>query len=227
MAKSGTAGRSVAPAAGSGPARGDTRRTLVDAAVETLKTQGFARSSARAIARTAGCNQALVFYHFGSVNELLLAALDEVSAQRLRRYREAADEVTGPAELVAVAGRIFREDIDSGNVKVLVEMIAGATSEPGLAEQVVARLAPWREFARRTIEAGLGDTPLASVLPLHDVSYAVVALYLGLEMLSHLEGDRTPATTLFDHAATLAGLVQGLTGPPADTRQDTRQKERR
>src|SRR3954454_18038416 len=113
MAKSGTGRRQ---------GRGDTRGVLIDAAVETLKTQGFAGTSARAIARTAGCNQALVFYHFGSVNELLLAALDEVSAQRRRCYEEAAATVTGPAELVAVAGRIFRDDIDSGNVKVLVEM---------------------------------------------------------------------------------------------------------
>jgi AcrR family transcriptional regulator len=219
MAKPGMTGRSGATGEG-------TRRSLVDAAIETLKTHGFARTSARAIARTAGCNQALVFYHFGSVNELLLAALDEVSAQRLRCYEEAAATVTGPAELVAVAGRIFRDDIDSGNVKVLVEMIAGATSEEGLADEVIARIAPWREFARRTIEAGVGDTPLGSVLPMADVSYAVVALYLGLEMLSHLEGDRRPATALFEHAGTLAALLPGP-ATPAPAPRSSRAKETR
>jgi AcrR family transcriptional regulator len=44
---------------------------------------GFAGASAREIARRADCNQALVFYHFGSVTELLLAGLDDVSTRRL------------------------------------------------------------------------------------------------------------------------------------------------
>jgi AcrR family transcriptional regulator len=43
---------------------------------------GFAGASAREIARRADCNQALVFYHFGSVTELLLAGLDD-STRRL------------------------------------------------------------------------------------------------------------------------------------------------
>ena len=38
------------------------------------------------------------------------------------------------------------------------------------------------------------------------VALAVVALYLGLEMLSHLDGDRQPALALFGHAAQIAGL---------------------
>ena len=33
-------------------------------------------------------------------------------------------------------------------------------------------------------------TPLASLVPAGDLAYAIVALYLGLEMLSHLDGDR-------------------------------------
>ena len=66
-----------------GPRRGgreagrsaDTRAALVAGAVQALGEVGFAGASAREIATRAGCNQALVFYHFGSVTELLLAAL--------------------------------------------------------------------------------------------------------------------------------------------------------
>src|SRR3974390_3691477 len=65
----------------------DTRRALIDAAIETLRVDGFARASARAISARAGCNQGLVFYYFGSVSNLLLAALDAVSADRLDRPR--------------------------------------------------------------------------------------------------------------------------------------------
>ena len=83
MAKPGTASRLT----GRGAERADgTRRALVHAAIETLKSEGFAGASARAIADRAGSNQGLVFYHFGSVANLLLAALDAVSADPLPRY---------------------------------------------------------------------------------------------------------------------------------------------
>ena len=187
-----------------GGSRSDaTRQALVEAAIESLRVDGFSGASARAIAARAGSTTGLVFYHFGSVAELLLAALDDVSARRLQRYDAAVEAVGSPSELVAAAAQIFREDLDEGYVTVLVEMIAGASSSPELGEQVAARIAPWRTFAERAIERTLADSPLASLVPVGDAAYAVVALYLGLEMLSHLDGDRTRALALFEQAGRL------------------------
>jgi AcrR family transcriptional regulator len=206
MAKSGVASRPR----NASPARADTRQALIDAAVETLKSHGYAGTSARAIGKQAGCNQALVFYHFGSVVELLLAALDDVSARRMKRYMAALAQVSNPADLVGVAAAVFREDMDNGDVTVLVEMIAGASATPGLGAEVASRIAPWRDFAHRAMASGLSGSPLGSLVPLGELSYAVVALYLGLEMLSHLDGDRGPATALFDHAGQLPALLAAL-----------------
>jgi len=194
-----------------------TRRALVEAAVESLRVDGFSGASARAIAARAGVNQALVFYHFGSVADLLLAALDDVSARRRDRYEAAVGAVGSPSELVGVATEIFREDLDQGYVSVLVELIAGAASSPALGEQVAERIAPWRSFAEDAIERTLADSPLASLVPVGDAAYAVVALYLGLEMLSHLDGDRTRALALFTHAGRLASFA---TGTPAATAKE-------
>ncbi len=47
------------------------------------------------------------------------------------------------------------------------------------------------------------------------MAYAIVALYLGLEMLTHLDGDRSRALALFAHAKNLAALLEALTPPPA------------
>src|SRR3954452_18431681 len=88
-----------------------TRQALVDAAIETLKADGFSGASARTIAGRAGCNQGLVFYHFGSVANLLLAALDAVSADRSARYRASVEAAASPTELVDAATAIFREDL--------------------------------------------------------------------------------------------------------------------
>jgi AcrR family transcriptional regulator len=197
----------------------ETRRQLVQAAISTLKEEGYAGASARAIAQRAETNQGLIFYHFGSVANLLLAALDAVSAERLEHYGASIAEIGSPERLVDAASAIFSEDLDAGYVTVLAEMIAGASSTPGLGPEVAARIGPWTEFAREAIESALGDSPIGTLLPASDIAYGIVALYLGLEMLSHLNGDREPALALFGHAKKLAGLFSALTG--SSTKEET------
>lgn len=183
-----------------------TREALVEAAITALKEDGFGGASARAIAGRAGCNQGLVFYHFGSVANLLLAALDEVSRRRLEQYNRAVEGVGSLPELVDVASTIFQEDLDEGYVTVLAEMIAGASSTPGLGPEVAKRIKPWRSFAHEAVDRVLGSTGLST----ESVGHAVVALYLGLELLAHLDGDRKPAAALFAQAVAVAPLLGGL-----------------
>ena len=166
-----------------------TRQRIVDAAIETLQREGFAGTSARAVARTGGFNQALVFYHFGSMTELLLAALDETAARRMDRYREALAGLADLPRLVELAGRIYQEDLDAGHMTVLAELIAGA----------------------ETLQRVLRDSPLGSLVPVDDVAYAVVALYLGLELLTHLQGDRGRAEALFAAASGAASVLGAVT----------------
>jgi len=192
-----------------------TRHQLIEAAVDTLRDHGFSGASARVIADRAGVNQGLIFYHFESVTGLLLAALDSVSASRQARYGAAVQGVGSPAELVEVASSIFREDLDAGYVAVLVAMIAGAATTPGLGPEVSRRIAPWTGFARDAVGGVLEGSPLASLVPAESVGFAVVALYLGMEMLTHLDGDRAPATELFDRALGLAALLGSLGGGSA------------
>ena len=190
----------------------DTKRALVAAAVEVLELDGYGGASARAIAEKAGCNQALIFYHFGTVVDLLLAALDEVSALRWKRYGEALTQVHSTTELVDAAADIFAEDLDTGHVAVLVEMIAGASSTPDLGDKVAARIEPWKKFAADAVANTLGRNGLASLLPPEEAAHAIVALYLGLEMLALLDGDRGPARSLFGRAKSIAAMFS-----PVDT----------
>ncbi len=210
MAKAGPRRNSVT--AGGHGRSAETRAALVEGAIDALRTVGFAGASAREIARRAGCNQTLVFYHFGSVTDLLLAALDAISARRMAAYRGVLDHAGSLTDLVESARSIFIEDLDAGHVTVLVEMIAGARSVPGLGEQVAARLAPWREFAEAAVQGALASSPVALLLPAKEVAHGVVAGFLGLEMLANLDGDRAAALALFDRARVLAGLL-GLAGP--------------
>ncbi|MGD0082564.1 MAG: TetR/AcrR family transcriptional regulator [Acidimicrobiales bacterium] len=207
MAKPGTTSH---VGARSGTESAETRAALVEATIATLRTEGYAGTSARAIARTAGLNQALVFYHFGSVTNLLLAALDATSLRRMEQYKAAVAAARGIDGLAEVAAGIFHDDLDGGHMSVLAELIAGASSVPGLGAEVGARIAPWIEFTEHTLADTLGESPLGRLLPAGEIAYAIVALYLGIEMLAHLDGDRSRAEALFATAQRLAGLMSAL-----------------
>jgi AcrR family transcriptional regulator len=192
---------------------GETKDRIVDAAVETLKKDGFAGASARTIAQRGRFNQALIFYHFGTIDGLLLAALDRTSEERMRAYREAIEGATSVAELAAVAARVFREDLRSGHIKVMAELIAGTSSHPGLGLEISRRVEPWIELTREVGQRISRGTGLEEVLPPEDIAFAVVSLFLGIELMSHLDGDTSRAERLFTVAQGLAAMFEGLLGP--------------
>jgi len=196
-----------------------TRERLVEAALATLRTRGFPGTTARAIARTGKLNQALIFYHFGSLDRLLLAALDLTSAQRLARYRSAVSTVTSLAELIEVMSHLYAEDIEVGHIAAVQEMVAGGSSVPSLRASVVARMEPWVQFADEVITRLLKGTFLEGVLPTKDFAYAAVALYFGIETLTHLDGNRARAEALFDNAKQLAPIADAVLTSATWTRE--------
>ena len=196
---------------------GGTKAAIVQAALETLKDKGFAGTSAREIAKTGGFNQALIFYHFGSVQNALLAALDLVSERRMRAYRPTFERARTLTELAALARDIYREDLHNGYVTVLGEMVAGGVSDRELGHAVVARLEPWVEMVEAKVRTLVGGSPLASMIPPRDLAFAVIALYLGIDMLSHLDDDHERAESLLDLGMRAAPLAQALLMlPPRD-----------
>jgi AcrR family transcriptional regulator len=202
-------------AGGSGSRRAqsaDVRAALVTAAIDALREAGFAGASAREIAARAGYSQALVFYHFGSVNDLLLAALDEVSARRMVAYRGMLERATSVSALADSARSIFVEDLDAGYVRVLIEMITGAQAVPGLGDLVAERLRPWRDLAEDAVRRALGRSAAARLLPPAEAGHALVAGFLGLEMLASLDGDRSRAVAVFDRFRSLARMLDVLGG---------------
>ena len=182
-----------------------TAQELVQAALATLEEDGFAGATSRAIARRAGVNQALVFYHFGSVEDLLVAALRATSEERLARYREALADVTTVDELIQVGARLYEEDKASGHMTVASQLIAGSVGRPELAPKVLALMEPWIAFATETLERILPPG-----LPAKELAYATVTFYTGVNLLTHLDAEGTRTDALFARAAELAPLVGQL-----------------
>ena len=187
-----------------------TKARIAEAALQTLKAKGFAGASAREIASAGDFNQALIFYHFGSVRTALLAALDLVSARRMRAYAPAFERARTVSELARLAREIYSEDLENGYVIVLAEMVAGGLADAELGAEVAARLQPWIDMVERKLREVMAGSLLESIVPARDAAFAVVALYLGIDMLTHLDGDHERAESLLDLGVSYAPLASLL-----------------
>ncbi len=182
-----------------------TRDRIAAAALETLREDGFAGATSRAIARRGGFNQALIFYHFGSLETLLLAALERTSAERLARYRERVAATPTLEDLLPVLAELHEEDREAGHMRVVAQLVAGSVNRPEIARGVLALTEPWLELAEKTLAR-----VLPPAFPARELAYAVVTFYFGLNLLAHLDPADRRAEALFGEAAAVAPLLRGL-----------------
>jgi len=188
-----------------------TREALVAAARANLVQEGFSRTSARSVAARAGCSQASLFYHFDGVPDLLLAVLDEVSDRRMAAYREPLLSARTPSQLARLGRTIAAEDLRSGDLRVLVELVAGAPTGPGLKAGVAERIDRWEELVSQVAERFI-PRPLRTALRPPVVAHAVVAGFLGLELLRDLREDGTGTEDVLTDLEQVSRTAIAITG---------------
>ena len=199
-----------------------TRSRIIEATLETIRTDGMLGASARAIARTGNFNQASIYYHFGSINEVVIAGLKLMSEERLARYEKRLVEVTSLSALVEVGAELHQEDVASGTIHVLSQVMAAATGDELFAKEIGEIFEAWIDVVHRALQRVLGASPLAAALPLQDLASAVSALFLGIELLGELGSPLGRNESLFAAMAGMARIVEtvlpALPGPlPATT----------
>ncbi len=192
-----------------------TKDKLLDATIETLRTQGIAGVSARTIAAAAGVNQALVFYHFGSVDQLLVTACTTATAQRVEVFRERFAAVGSLRELLAVGRQLHTEERHAGNVTVLAQLLAGAQRDQKLASATAAALGLWTHELERVLDRVLRRTPLAEAIDVPGLARAVAAGFIGIELYEGVDPQAAgSALDALDHLGVILEAFDDL-GPVA------------
>ncbi|MFN8016603.1 MAG: TetR/AcrR family transcriptional regulator [Acidimicrobiales bacterium] len=188
----------------------ETRDRLIEACRSCLRAEGIAGVSARAIARHGDLNQALVFYHFGSVDGLLAATAREDSQRRAALYAERLAEVDTLAQLVAVGRAIHDEETKRGSTVVLTQLLAGSISSPDLRDAVMAGMDPWTELVEQALARVIAGTPLASAVPTGDIAFAISSLFLGMELMAGHNPDAERVDSLFGSLDAIGAFVDAL-----------------
>src|SRR3954462_265003 len=110
-----------------------TREKLLDAAAAAPAEDGVAGVSARTVAARAEVNQALVFYHFGSVAGMLDAAVRRSVNLAVASYRDRLSDVTTLAALLSIGRDLHEAEKRAGNVLQMAQVMAGALRDETLA----------------------------------------------------------------------------------------------
>ncbi|MFI6821457.1 TetR/AcrR family transcriptional regulator [Micromonospora sp. NPDC050187] len=203
----------------------DTKRRLVDGAMAAIRQHGIAGVSARTIAAAAGVNQALVFYHFGSVDELLAAACRAGTAERVASWSARLAEVGSLRELLEVGRALHAEERTLGNVSFLAQMLAGAQSDERLAAPTAAALQLWVDVIEAVLRRLLAGSPFAEVADVAGLARAVSAAFIGLELYDGVDSaGAEQAMAALDQLGVLIEVVDEL-GPV--TRQILQRKVNR
>jgi AcrR family transcriptional regulator len=121
----------------------DTRTLILEAARRTLLVDGYAGLSTRKVSEEARVPLSQLHYHFGSKQGMILALLEEENQRRLDRQATMFAEDAPLWRRYERACDFLEDDLDSGYVRVLQEMIAAGWSNGEVGQAVRALVGGW------------------------------------------------------------------------------------
>jgi AcrR family transcriptional regulator len=177
--------------------RDRTRGKLLDATIESLLAVGYAATTTRRVAETAGVSAGAQTHHFPHRVDLVGAAVERLTERRIAALKAKAGEL--PTERAARARAVLDllwADFSSELFAVFVKLWVAAADDP----ELYARLVPLERELTREISAAMptfwGADPPADVGPRVTTALAAMrglALQMGYEPTGRRREDPWPA----------------------------------
>jgi AcrR family transcriptional regulator len=168
----------------------DTRTLIIEAAHRRLLADGYAGMSTRKVAEEAGVPLSQLHYYFGSKGGLILALFEEENQRRLERQTRMYAEDAPLWQRYERACDFLDDDLDSGYVRVLQEMVAAGWSNGDIRDAVRELLGGW--YALLTDVAREAERRYGPLGPFtaEEVATLVGTTFIGAEALILLGFDR-------------------------------------
>jgi AcrR family transcriptional regulator len=162
----------------------ETSTTLLEAAKKVLRQNGYSGLSTRDVAAAAGVPLSQIHYHFGSKQGLVMALFEYLNAQLLDRQNALfADTALSFSQRWDRACEYLDDDIASGYVRVLQELIAASWADAAVAKVIRAAGMGWIDLivgVAREAEQKLGG--LGPLTP-EEVGALAANAFIGAESL--------------------------------------------
>jgi AcrR family transcriptional regulator len=176
--------------------RADAKTALLDAAKAALLEYGYAGLSTREVAARAGTQMSQIRYHFGSKEGLILALFERMNAELIDRQAETfADPHLPLSRKWALSCDYLEEDLASGFVRVINELIAAGWSDAAIGDVVRPALRRWYELILTLVRQFEREHGALGPFEAEDVAALVASAFMGAEthILLGYPADRFPA----------------------------------
>lgn len=187
----------------------DRRRQLADAALQTLATLGYARTSLRDIAQNSGFSVGVLHYYFRDKVELITYCVRRYKAQCVERYDQMLHNAVDAEQLLRDAGEGLAATLEQDALlhRLWYDLRSQSLFEESFRPDVADIDASLERMIWRIVTAYTG---LAGIERPRCTSALVYAAFDGLfqqALLRHLAGD---PTALDDLRAGTRALLVGL-----------------
>ena len=204
--------------------REETRRALLDAAVQSLIEVGFARTTTLEVQRRADVSRGALLHHFPSKAELLVAAVDHLAEMRAREMKAFASQLPperGDREAVAHGEPAPGDDPRTGAVlDLLWQCFSGTFFKVSMELRTAARTDPDLRRVLTAAERSLRDRIVAQSRTLFGRAVAehpgleraldlTLQLMIGAAMTAVLHGQSSQLDDLIADWKALFPLVLG------------------
>jgi AcrR family transcriptional regulator len=205
--------------------REETRRALLDAAVQSLIEVGFARTTTLEVQRRADVSRGALLHHFPSKAELLVAAVDHLAEMRAREMKSFASQLPperpdhGDREAGAQGEPVPGGDPRTGAVlDLLWQCFSGTFFKVSMELRTAARTDPELRRVLTVAERSLRDRIVAQSRTLFGRTVAehpgleraldlTLQLMIGAAMTSVLHGQSSQLDDLIEDWKALFPLV--------------------
>ena len=164
--------------------KAETGTIVLEAAKKILRQNGYSKLSTRDVAAAAGVPLSQIHYHFGSKQGMVLALFEYLNSQLLDRQAALFGEATLKlSEQWDQACDYLDDDIASGYVRVLQELIAASWADAPVAKVIRAGITGWLDLitglARRAEREFGGLGPFSA----EEVAALIANAFIGAESL--------------------------------------------
>jgi AcrR family transcriptional regulator len=167
-----------------------THSLILEAGRRQLLAGGYAGLSTRKVADEAGVPVSQLNYHFGSKQGLILTLLEDENRRRLARQTAMYAEDAPLWKRYEQACDFLEDDLESGYVRVLQEMIAAGWSDPEIGDQVRALLRGWIQLVTEVAREAAARHGRLGPFTAEEVGALISTLSMGSEALLLLGFDR-------------------------------------
>ena len=158
-----------------------TRSLILEATRRRLIDQGYANLSVRDIAADAGVNHALIGYHFQGKRQLVMAVLDEANARLLERQARMYGAEAPLSAKWEQACEFYEEDLASGFVTLVMELMAASFHDETLRRGFTPRLLAWKNLIQAAADSFTAQREPALPVSARAIAAWITWFWVGME----------------------------------------------